>query len=79
MQVCVLFIGVMATVIPPSAKKLTSSKSEIQISYDGSSSLRSKGRQLNNELPQSTRLNKLTSEINKVLFHIFICFNNYGV
>lgn len=46
MQVCVLFIGVMATVIPPSAKKLTSSKSEIQISYDGSSSLRSKGRQL---------------------------------
>ncbi|CAG2237001.1 unnamed protein product [Mytilus edulis] len=37
---------VMALSIPPSAKILTSSKSEIQISHDGISSLKSKGRQL---------------------------------
>ncbi|VDI00212.1 Hypothetical predicted protein [Mytilus galloprovincialis] len=36
----------MALSIPPSAKILTSSKSEIQISHDGISSLKSKGRQL---------------------------------
>lgn len=36
----------MAASIPPSAKKLTSSKSEIQLTYDGTSSLKSKGRQL---------------------------------
>lgn len=36
----------MATSIPPSARVLTPSKSEIQISHDSTSSLKSKGRQL---------------------------------